>query len=40
MCRAERKLLKALTCALLATDRSHKTALTADEKRYLAIYIY
>ncbi|CAI9577777.1 unnamed protein product [Staurois parvus] len=22
------------------TDRSHKTALTADEKRYLAVYIY
>ncbi|CAI9580185.1 unnamed protein product, partial [Staurois parvus] len=37
----ERKLLlQALTCALLDTDRSHKTALTADEKRYLAIYIY
>ncbi|CAI9568177.1 unnamed protein product [Staurois parvus] len=26
--------------ALLDTDRSHKTALTADEKRYLAVYIY
>ncbi|CAI9611660.1 unnamed protein product, partial [Staurois parvus] len=34
--RAERKLfLQALTSALLDTDRSHKTALTADEKRYL-----
>ncbi|CAI9607935.1 unnamed protein product, partial [Staurois parvus] len=32
--------LQALTCALLDTDRSHKTALTADEKRYLAVYIY
>ncbi|CAI9573069.1 unnamed protein product, partial [Staurois parvus] len=33
-------LLQALTSALLDTDRSHKTALTADEKRYLAVYIY
>ncbi|CAI9605743.1 unnamed protein product [Staurois parvus] len=32
-------LLQALTCALLDTDRSHKTAVTADEKRYLAVYI-
>ncbi|CAI9583960.1 unnamed protein product [Staurois parvus] len=39
--RAERKLLlPALSSALLDTDRSHKTALTADEKRYLAAYIY
>ncbi|CAI9542445.1 unnamed protein product, partial [Staurois parvus] len=39
--RAERtRLLQALICALLSTDRSHKTALTADEKRYLAVYIY
>ncbi|CAI9605700.1 unnamed protein product, partial [Staurois parvus] len=39
--RAERKLLlQALTCALLDTDRRHKTALTADEKGYLAVYIY
>ncbi|CAI9593394.1 unnamed protein product, partial [Staurois parvus] len=39
--RAERKLLlQALTSALLDTDRSHKTALTADEKRYLAVFIY
>ncbi|CAI9532479.1 unnamed protein product [Staurois parvus] len=39
--RAERKyLLQALTSARLDTDRSHKTALTADEKRYLAVYIY
>ncbi|CAI9558796.1 unnamed protein product, partial [Staurois parvus] len=39
--RAELKfLLQALTCFRLDTDRSHKTALTADEKRYLAIYIY
>ncbi|CAI9547401.1 unnamed protein product [Staurois parvus] len=39
--RAERKLLlQALTCALLGTDRRHKTALTADVKRYLAVYIY
>ncbi|CAI9609493.1 unnamed protein product [Staurois parvus] len=39
--RAERKLLlHALTCALLDTDRSHKIALTADEKSYLAVYIY
>ncbi|CAI9615682.1 unnamed protein product, partial [Staurois parvus] len=39
--RAERKLfLQALTRALLDTYRSHKTALTADEKRYLAVYIY
>ncbi|CAI9590118.1 unnamed protein product, partial [Staurois parvus] len=28
------------TSALLDTDRSHKTVLTADEKRYLAVYIY
>ncbi|CAI9580875.1 unnamed protein product, partial [Staurois parvus] len=33
-------LLQALTSALPDTDRSHKTALTADEKRYLAVYIY
>ncbi|CAI9570858.1 unnamed protein product [Staurois parvus] len=33
-------LLHALTSALLDTERSHKTALTADEKRYLAVYIY
>ncbi|CAI9607749.1 unnamed protein product [Staurois parvus] len=33
-------LLQALTSAGLDTDRSHKTALTADEKRYLAVYIY
>ncbi|CAI9555016.1 unnamed protein product [Staurois parvus] len=33
-------LLQALTSALLDTDRSHKTDLTADEKRYLAVYIY
>ncbi|CAI9611615.1 unnamed protein product [Staurois parvus] len=38
--RAERKLLQALTSAQLDTDRSHKTALTADEKKYLAVYIY
>ncbi|CAI9612319.1 unnamed protein product [Staurois parvus] len=39
--RAERKLLlQALTSALLNTDRSHKTALTADEKKCLAVYIY
>ncbi|CAI9538320.1 unnamed protein product [Staurois parvus] len=39
--RAERKLLlQAVTDALLSTDISHKTALTADEKRYLAVYIY
>ncbi|CAI9592026.1 unnamed protein product, partial [Staurois parvus] len=39
--RAERKLfLQALTSALLDTDRSHKTVLNADEKRYLAVYIY
>ncbi|CAI9546099.1 unnamed protein product [Staurois parvus] len=39
--RAERKLLQqALTSAQLNTDRSHKTSLTADEKRYLAVYIY
>ncbi|CAI9591301.1 unnamed protein product [Staurois parvus] len=31
---------KLLTCALLDTDRSNKTALTADEKRHLAVYIY
>ncbi|CAI9579136.1 unnamed protein product, partial [Staurois parvus] len=36
---AERKLLQTLTSALLDTVRSHKTALTADEKRYLAVYI-
>ncbi|CAI9587990.1 unnamed protein product [Staurois parvus] len=29
-----------LFSAQLDTDRSHKTALTADEKRYLAVYIY
>ncbi|CAI9590397.1 unnamed protein product [Staurois parvus] len=34
------KLLRALTCALLDTDRSHKTALTADEEMYLVVYIY
>ncbi|CAI9612457.1 unnamed protein product [Staurois parvus] len=34
------KRLQALTSALLNTDRSHKTALTADEKKYLAVYIY
>ncbi|CAI9567590.1 unnamed protein product, partial [Staurois parvus] len=33
-------LLQALTSALLNTERSHKTGLTADEKRYLAVYIY
>ncbi|CAI9610696.1 unnamed protein product, partial [Staurois parvus] len=33
----ERKLLQALASAGLHTDRSHKTA---DEKRYLAVYIY
>ncbi|CAI9532310.1 unnamed protein product, partial [Staurois parvus] len=33
-------LLQAVTSALRDTDRSHKTALTADEKRYLAVYIY
>ncbi|CAI9542877.1 unnamed protein product [Staurois parvus] len=39
--RAERKLLlQAVTSALLDTDRSHKTALTADGKRDLAVYIY
>ncbi|CAI9602075.1 unnamed protein product [Staurois parvus] len=39
--RAERQLLlQALTSALLNTDISHKTALTANEKRYLAVYIY
>ncbi|CAI9549699.1 unnamed protein product [Staurois parvus] len=39
--RAERKLLlQALTSALLNTDRGHKTALTAHEKRYLEVYIY
>ncbi|CAI9596695.1 unnamed protein product, partial [Staurois parvus] len=39
--RAERKLLlQSLTSALLDTDRSHKTALTADEKRYLAVFIF
>ncbi|CAI9599776.1 unnamed protein product, partial [Staurois parvus] len=38
--RAKRKPLQALTSALLNTYRSHKTALTADEKRYLAVYIY
>ncbi|CAI9571665.1 unnamed protein product, partial [Staurois parvus] len=31
-------LLQALTSALLNTDRSHKTTLTTDEKRYLAVY--
>ncbi|CAI9606376.1 unnamed protein product [Staurois parvus] len=36
----KKTLLQALTSALLNTDRSHKTALTADEKRYLAVYIY
>ncbi|CAI9545033.1 unnamed protein product [Staurois parvus] len=36
--RAERKLLlQALASTGLETDRSHKTALTADEKRYLAV---
>ncbi|CAI9618550.1 unnamed protein product [Staurois parvus] len=38
----ENSSYKALTSALLKsqdTDRSHK-ALTADEKRYLALYIY
>ncbi|CAI9560194.1 unnamed protein product [Staurois parvus] len=29
-----------LTSSLLDTARSHKTALTAEEKRYLAVYIY
>ncbi|CAI9624171.1 unnamed protein product [Staurois parvus] len=29
-------LLQALNSALLNTDRSHKTALTADEKRYFS----
>ncbi|CAI9574282.1 unnamed protein product [Staurois parvus] len=38
--RAEIKLLHALTSALLNNDRNHKTALTADEKRYLAVYIF
>ncbi|CAI9558080.1 unnamed protein product, partial [Staurois parvus] len=39
--RAERKLLlQALASAGLDTDRSHKTALTAEEKGYLAVYIY
>ncbi|CAI9561315.1 unnamed protein product [Staurois parvus] len=39
--RAERELLlQALTSTLLDTERSHKTALNADEKRYLAVYIY
>ncbi|CAI9551772.1 unnamed protein product [Staurois parvus] len=38
---AERKLLlHVLTSALLNTNKSHKTTLTADEKRYLAVYIY
>ncbi|CAI9554817.1 unnamed protein product [Staurois parvus] len=37
--RAERKL-QGLGSAVLDTDRSHKTAVTADEKRYLAVYIY
>ncbi|CAI9556809.1 unnamed protein product, partial [Staurois parvus] len=38
--RAEQKLLRqALTSAQLNTDSSHKTALIADEKRYLAVYI-
>ncbi|CAI9592740.1 unnamed protein product [Staurois parvus] len=27
-------------CSLLNTDINHKTALTADVKRYLAVYIY
>ncbi|CAI9622361.1 unnamed protein product [Staurois parvus] len=37
----ETKLLpQALTSALLDTDRNHKTALTAEEKRYLAVYSY
>ncbi|CAI9589608.1 unnamed protein product, partial [Staurois parvus] len=35
--KAERKLLQALTSALLNTDRNHMTALTADEKRYLVV---
>ncbi|CAI9566823.1 unnamed protein product [Staurois parvus] len=39
--RAERKLLlQALASALLDIDRSHKTALTANEKRYLEVSIY
>ncbi|CAI9618507.1 unnamed protein product [Staurois parvus] len=39
--RAERRLLlQALASARLDTDRSHKTALTSGEKRYLAVYIY
>ncbi|CAI9559437.1 unnamed protein product, partial [Staurois parvus] len=39
--RAERNLfLQTLTSAWLNTNRSHKTALTTDEKRYLAVYIY
>ncbi|CAI9601490.1 unnamed protein product, partial [Staurois parvus] len=39
--RAEIKLLlQALTSALLDTDRSHKTAVTFDEKMYLTVYIY
>ncbi|CAI9597275.1 unnamed protein product [Staurois parvus] len=39
--RAERKLLlQAFTSALLNTGRNHKTVLTAEEKRYLAVYIY
>ncbi|CAI9601789.1 unnamed protein product [Staurois parvus] len=33
-------LLQALTSAQLNTEGSHKTAPTADEKRYLAVYIY
>ncbi|CAI9581202.1 unnamed protein product, partial [Staurois parvus] len=36
--RAKRKFFQqALASAGLDTDRSHKTALTADEKRYLAV---
>ncbi|CAI9559145.1 unnamed protein product [Staurois parvus] len=39
--RAERKpLLHTLTSDQLDTNRSHKTAQTSDEKRYLAVYIY
>ncbi|CAI9556077.1 unnamed protein product, partial [Staurois parvus] len=39
--RAERKLhLQALASTQLDTERSHKTALTPDEKRNLAVYIY
>ncbi|CAI9556438.1 unnamed protein product, partial [Staurois parvus] len=36
----EKHLLQALPSAQLDTDRSHKTSLTADEKMYLAVYIY